>query len=314
MRGVSVAIMMTICVAGWGHPQDEKKTPSPKGKRPETSENLSACRPYQPGRAGISFESIYGGGTSGAGLIRTGGGADSDPTAVNTALERELTPALLDVFSSAETRVYFGDYDPADGTEPTSDGLRGLRVIYERAYRVGERTRLVTVITSWQWDRERNDVVFIPGPDSVRVRAQIDDAGLPGGHFASLSYSTSTTDHRVSDIRPGAYVRRQRDTEYWVEDTHLGKRAALQARASQCNTCHGRDVRRNGFHSRPTTLAAMSADLQSPFSRFRADIPEASRARWDEKVADLRMSFTPPGIVAALRARCDGLSARPSPR
>ena len=213
-------------------------------------------------------------------------------------LDKELRAAIRDTFASP-TRVYYGDYTPppreGEGAFSSKDGLRGLRIIWEKTVRVGDQEHLITVITAARLNPTTRRFEIVTGPDSIRVRAEL-TRGLRFGRsgVASLSYGTTAADGKITRVEPGVY---------FTADGKARGDVAPQAHAEQCSGCHA-GARRKNFvdpKSEPTEQFGYRAVLDYIERVHKGDA--ALKAAVSRQLADPK-ALIPPGVTDAL-APCD---------
>lgn len=283
----------------------------------------SACRDYQPGQS--MTQKDYDGYYYGLmGAVR-GGHPDLIPSLVSrwdSALDREATPALYEVFHNPATKVTLGSFsDPQtrvakettdDGQpQPNSrDGGQGLRVVWQ----LEKNARFLSVITYWRLNYATVRPELIRGRDSLRVRVQIGDfarrpddrtkprPGIPivdpGVGFAAVSYTAEG-----SSLEPTVPISPGR--EGGDPALHPGITGVTAPWA--CASCHRGDRNRLARHVEQTPLQAIHDFLED--ARRNGVAPQPLEALRAQLVSPdkLRALFTSPALINVINRKCRGL-------
>jgi hypothetical protein len=265
-------------------------------------------------------------------------GPDRDPARLygdwGAALDREMTPALREVFTSPDATVLYGSFSDArtrvalDGEgRPVLDGQgmavansfdngQGLRVVWQLERQTPAR-RLISVITFWRFDAASGRPVPVGGFDALRIRSQlVDYVSSPedadpqnhtkdAGHgFAGLSYQASVADGVVTGLVPSPPVAFAFDPATTPPEQH--PTIAGIALPVACAACHRGHFNRMAGRAALPASQAESRDLYLRYVEglgVSADAVAALRAEMSAPET-MRALFLPNGILSTLDAKC----------
>ncbi len=216
----------------------------------------------------------------------------------NAEIQKELGPALLEVFTNPCTKVFYGDFtDPEERRigkySQLKDDAAGLRVIWQLELPIGGgESRLLSAIAFWDYDFTARKPKPLTGPDSLRLRVETVKFHKTG--MMGLSYvQDPAPDGSIQAVRPGVYIDDK------GEDLIPG--VSVWARTDHCNSCHGKERNKytaeqinSPYSTMPGYQDYLAWLARRGVTRLELDAMKAGLAR-------PRVTFLPAGLVGAIR-------------
>jgi len=226
---------------------------------------------------------------------------------LNSALARELTPAMLDVLAQPD-RVFLGMFtDPeerktGDYSQKNLDEGSGIRVIFQKEVPAAipiltrPEPRLVSLIFFVNYNFDKKDIEFISGPDAFRVRSEAApfEKGRHGMGFVGSSFSMEINEKgEVVSFQPGVYLKEDGEYKYH----NIG----IPAGPEHCSVCHDKKTMfSERYMQRPP-------EETHGFKKFISYVKEKGAS--DEEITQLETrlknpkSLLPPGMLQLIQQR-----------
>lgn len=239
------------------------------------------------------------------------------------AVDREAIGVLFRIFSEFTTNdshVWYGSFNPVDGKFSASDRGEGFRVVGKRTFTDTSGKRYLALVIAF-WTYRNGKLQLKGGPDSLRVRIQVapDSATDTKGNFAGISYQIDVDENgKVKGITPTIAYDANGDQLTGVSSAPIPSTGH-----DRCFYCH-RDGAQSSHHGFSGSIKGGKAIWESD---LRDDVVDESNLTPDtmasikkfvesmsspapeivESFKTPKQTFLPEGLLSVLATRCEAI-------